>query len=319
MGATAKPRKVEIESEYGLEVRFQIIRPRGGAPHQKHLVFDDRAQFEQFFMARDGVVPELLTNWRVAPEFAWVLADDGGVCQILKRGSLKHPKDSKRKQFAPNGYCRTVVGTFNTNGHYEMDTDFTAHANRYTFTNNPQSFQGNYAVRNRDYLTNKEKLFVTNLMMYLQQGNGRMEAMVMAVKEAGYAANDIYSTLKKANLLLQQDRIMKLISEQMTDAAEELGITVKAVMKDVWEMGHGDKNGQGKARREDVRLAALKQSGVYAGMERTEILESGQLESGFSGFERNKLEDGNGKSDVEELEAEFAEFETIDKDGDKRK
>ena len=108
---------------------------------------------------------------------------------------------------------------------------------------------------------------------------------------------------------------MKLISEQMTDAAEELGITVKAVMKDVWEMGHGDENGEGKARREDVRLSALKQSGVYAGMEKPELNDQAQIDSGYSGFEPAKIVDGKDTPNLgaDALEAEFAPTQNGDK------
>jgi hypothetical protein len=314
MGMTTKPRKVEIERIYGLEIRFQIIKPRGGGAHQKHFVFDSRQQFELYFMTKDGVIPKLVTNWRVSNEGDWVLADDGGICQIIKRGDLKHGKDTAKKKVSPNGYRRTVVGTFNSSKHYGMDTDFTKHVSRYTFTNNPQAYSYMHQMKNRDYLTKKERKFVANLMMFLQQGNGRQESMIMAVKEAGYNARDIHSTLEKANLLIQQDRIMKLISEQMTDAAEELGITVKAVMKDVWEMGHGDENGEGKARREDVRLSALKQSGVYAGMEKPELNDQAQIDSGYSGFEPAKIVDGKDTPNLgaDALEAEFAQIQNGD-------
>jgi len=304
MGAVAKPRVVEIESVYGLEVRFQVIRPRGGASPRKHLVFDCLADFELFHMARDGVVPKVSPDWRLADEGDWVVADaDGGVAQILKRGGLKHPKDSVNCKVAPNGYCRTVVGTFSTNKRYRMDTDFTAHANRYTFTNNPNAYSLRYAMTHRTKLTNKEKKFVSTLMMCLQQGNGRQESLIIAVKEAGYAARDLHRTMEKANVLLQQDRIMKLISEQMADAAEEIGLTVKFVMRGVYELASS-------ARREDVRLSALNQAGKYIGMEREEIDTENQLGAGYQGFGNKPLTDGkpNGESEVEALEAEFDDF-----------
>ena len=309
MGTKPKPRKVEIDTEYGIDVRFQIIRPKDGSSLRKHLVFDSRPDFEYYFMAKDGVVPELGLNWRVAELGVWVLADDGGVCQIIHRGSLKHPKDKWRKApYSPNGYCRTVVGTFNSTKAYKMDTDFSKHINRYTFTNNPIAATYMRSIKNRDYLTKKERLFVANLMMYLHQGNGRQESMIMAVKDAGYSARDLHSTLKKANLLLQQDRIMKILSEQMKDAAEEIGITIKAIMQETWNMAQGPE----RAHREDVRLSAIKQSGSYLGMDRPEV-EQGMLSdgSGYSGFGEGAVTDGksNGETDIDELEAEFTVIE----------
>lgn len=271
-------------------------------------MFDDREQFEQFFMVRDGVVPQLELDWRLAAEGSWVLADDGGVTQILKRGTLVHPKDKYRKvAFAPNGYCRTVVGMFNTAKRYSMDTDFDKHLNRYQFTNSPIFSNAAMAMKYRTVLTHSERKFVTNLLMYLHAGNGRQESMMLAVRDAGYSANNVSSMLAKANLLLQQDRIMKLLSDQMKDAAEEVGITIKWVMKGIKELGDD-------ANREDVRLAALKQGGIYLGLERKEAEEVAQLGSGYQGFNK-QLGESSDKHDIDADELE-AEFSIIEKDGD---
>ena len=310
MSSGVRKKAVEIEREYGLEVRFQVIRPRGGGSERKYRVFDSKVQFERFFMAKDGICPPLVADWKLGEEGDWVVADDGGVVQIIKRGTLKHPRDKYRnKKVSPRGYARTVVGTFNTNGHYKMDTDFEKHPSRYSFTTNKHASNPTYAIRNRVHLTKRERLFVANLMMFLQQGNGRLESMVFAVKEAGYAASSIHVALERANLLLQQSRIMKLVSEQMVDAAEEIGLTVKFVMEGVVDLATN-------ARREDVRLSALKQAGQYIRMEAPELDLGNQLESGYSGFSGSKQLAGgksNGESDIDDLESEFADFDEVSK------
>lgn len=306
MAIKKKQRIPEIDYIHGLSVRYEIIRPRDGGAPQKWMVFNNRKDFETYFMSEEGVVPELHDDWRTAPEGGWVEADDGGVCQIIKRSSMKHPKDNGKRKIAPHGCVRTVVGTFSTNKHYAMDTDFSAHMNRYQFTNNPISANYNLSLKHRKHLTRKEKIFVANLMMYLHQGNGREESMIMAVNDAGFSQRDLRGALEKANLLIQQDRIMKLISEQIKDTAEELGITIKFVLQGVKDLAEN-------ARREDVRLSALTKAGAYLGMDKVEEeMQPGmQLQEGFQGFGKDRALGEPEEAevlDVQNMEDEFSQI-----------
>ena len=50
----------------------------------------------------------IVKNWRDGKEGDWIVSDDGQVCQVLKRGELKHRKDSK----IIKNYIRAPLGTF---------------------------------------------------------------------------------------------------------------------------------------------------------------------------------------------------------------
>ena len=96
----------------------------------KHYVFKNREEFEEYFKSEHGAVPELNIDWRTAKQRDWVLADDGGVVQILKQGDLPHPHDRPNWK-ENNGYVRTVVGSFIQSDKHLMDTDFSKHLDRY--------------------------------------------------------------------------------------------------------------------------------------------------------------------------------------------
>ena len=86
----------------------------------------------------------------------WVFSDDGRIIQLLKVSrKIKHPKDRKNYKFA-QGWCRTVVGTFLIRHNTIMDTDFSDHPNRYTFSKTIKN-TGN-RVKERKKVTNKKNL-----------------------------------------------------------------------------------------------------------------------------------------------------------------
>ena len=105
------------------------------------------------------------------------MSDDKKVVQLLKvSDKLSHPKDSKNYKQS-KGYVRTIVGTFINRDNTFMDTDFSSHANRYTFSKtikNPSS-----RVRKRTKPTNKEKEFATNVVV----GMGAVKAYMTAFNE----------------------------------------------------------------------------------------------------------------------------------------
>ena len=63
----------------------------------KHYVFDDIRDFNSFFTDEDNR-PNVCFDWRTSNEGEWVLADDGGVIQLLKRDKTT----KKEKVFATN-------------------------------------------------------------------------------------------------------------------------------------------------------------------------------------------------------------------------
>jgi cell division protein FtsL len=180
----------------------------------KHYVYDS---LDEYRAHRVGA-KDPCTNWRIAKEGAWVYSDDGRIVQLLKvKNNLPHPNDSRNYKLS-NGYVRTVVGTFIISDKTEMDTDFDAHPNRYTFSQKIKNT--NSRVKERKNVTTKEKMFAT---------------MVAAGNAIEKAYTDSYGTKhnvrKKAVMLIKQDRVMKEIEKSVMDIAKSQGIDHEWILR----------------------------------------------------------------------------------------
>ena len=185
-----------------------------------HYVFDNIEEFKEHFKKILPRTPEIKENWRFANEKDWVLSDDDRIIQLLKGAhKVKHHGDRKNYKFA-RGWVRTVVGTFINRDNTIMDTDFSSHANRYTFSKtikNPSS-----RVRKRTKPTNKEKEFATNVVV----GMGAVKAYMTAFNEENQ-----YNARKKSAILLKQERIRMEIDKTALEVAKELGIDHKYILQ----------------------------------------------------------------------------------------
>ncbi len=159
----------------------------------KHHVFDNTQDFNNFF-TDESDRPNIIFDWRNANEGDWVIADDGGVVQILKKSDIRHPNDRRNYKYCQN-YVRTVVGTFLCLPKTYMDTDFSQHKNRYTFSKSIKSPNTNFYKR--DKATKKEKVFATNVAV----GMGAVKSYMDAFSET-----DSYKAQKKAAILLKQEK-----------------------------------------------------------------------------------------------------------------
>jgi predicted regulator of amino acid metabolism with ACT domain len=158
-------------------------------------------------------------DWREANEGDWVWSDDGRIIQLLKVSkSVNHPSDSKNYKYA-KGWVRTVVGSFINRPNTKMDTDFSSHPNRYTFSKSINN--SGRRVKERKNVTRKEKEFATNIVV----GMGAVDAYKKAYKEMSDN-----SARKKATILLKQDRVMKEIEKSVLDVAKSLGIDHEYVL-----------------------------------------------------------------------------------------
>jgi len=158
--------------------------------------------------------------WKDNPqEGDWVEADDGGIVQILKRGEIKHPND-RRNYSAHRGYVRTVVGTFLINDKSYMDTDFSQHPNRYTFSKTLKNANANF--KKRKQITKKERLFATEVIV----GKDAIKAV-----QNVYGEEDFNKARKKALVLLKQERVMKEVEKGALDVAKGLGIDHEYVLR----------------------------------------------------------------------------------------
>jgi ribosomal protein L31 len=154
-----------------------------------------------------------LKDWRKSKEGDWVWSDDGRIVQLLKVSTeVRHPGDRKNYKYA-NGWVRTIVGSFLNRKNIMMDTDFSSHPNRYTFSKKIKNTANR--VYKRTKVTNKEKEFAVNIVV----GMGAIDAYKKAYNEMS-----TNGARKKATVLLKQERIMKEIEKSVLDTAKELGI-----------------------------------------------------------------------------------------------
>ena len=173
-----------------------------------HIVYDSVSEYLD-----NNPAGNIVFDWRKGNEGDWVMADDGGVVQLLKvNKKVSHPGDSKNYKYA-NGWVRTVVGSFINKENVKMDTDFDSHPNRYTFSKNIKNT--NKRIIDRKKVTKKEKEFATNIVV----GMGAIEAYKNA-----YTELSDNKARKKATVLLKQERVMKEIEKSVLDVAKGLGI-----------------------------------------------------------------------------------------------
>ena len=179
-----------------------------------HYVYDDIDEFREHH-PNTVVHPD----WKVADEDDWVYSDDARIIQLLKVAKqVNHHNDRKNYKFA-KGWVRTVVGSFINRPNTKMDTDFSSHNNRYTFSKTIKNASQRVTERNK--ITNKEKHFATNVVV----GMGAVEAYKNAYKEMSDQ-----KASKKATILLKQERVMKEIEKSVLDVAKEMGVDHKYVL-----------------------------------------------------------------------------------------
>jgi len=185
----------------------------------KHYVFFDINEYRDHFKELGMPAPIIADNWRNAPEGSWVYSDDGSIVQILKRYNLRRAGNTKNYQYSPTA-IRTIVGSFTCRDTDKMDTDFSDHPNRYTFSR--KKLTNLQRVRNRKYITSNEQLFVANFIAGHGLKNSYMDA---------YGIDNDLVAKKRAIILLRQERIMKEIEKSVIDIASDMGLTHQWVLE----------------------------------------------------------------------------------------
>jgi hypothetical protein len=211
----------------------------------KHYVYKDRDEFIGHMRQERGLVPEIVENWRDAQMGDWVLADDGGIVQILKRGTIKHPHDRKNYKFA-SGWVRTVVGTFLCRHTIRMDTDFSVHPNRYRF-NAVTDQQSHERRKSRPQLSKQEVIFAASLCA----GKKLQESY-----EEAFGPHADWRT--RAIFLLRRDRIKNLINKNIEEIAAKHGITHEYILEMLKELLE-------TTRQDQVKLSILRELAEWIG------------------------------------------------------
>lgn len=234
----------------------------------EHIVYDSVQEFVD-----NNPNENLYFDWKKAKEGDWVLSDDDRVIQLLKVSkSINHPSDRKNYKYA-NGWVRTVVGTFLTHKNTFMDTDFSSHPNRYTFSKTIKDT--NKRVKQRNKVTKKEKLFATNVAV----GMGAVKSYMDAYKELNYD-----KAKNKAAVLLKQERVMKEVEKSVLDVAKDMGVDHEYIFRSLKQLAETSVD-------ENIALQSLKEMGKAIG-----TLGGGvkRVESGvvglFQGFTPEQIE-----------------------------
>jgi len=234
---------------------------------KKHYIYN---HISEFYNDHSDVTP--IEDWRDGKEGDWVWSDDKRIIQLLRVRGISHPNDRKNYKYA-KGYVRTVVGTFLSNKKTFMDTDFSKHPNRYTFSKTIKNT--NKRIRDRKNVTNKEKMFATNVSV----GMGVVKSYMDAYEEESPG-----KAKKKAAVLLKQERIMKEVEKGVQDIAKSLGINHEYVLNNLKTLAETSVD-------ENIALQSLKELGKAIG-----TLGSGvkRVEQGvigmFSGFSPEQIE-----------------------------
>jgi len=213
-------------------------------------IFEDKEEFSMFF---GGNPPELVKDWKEGQVGDWVLADDGGVVQILyRKNELKHPRDDvgEGTYSYHRGYLRTIVAPFfiNNNPNTKMDTDTNKHPHRFRFGGAKVTDQRTRII-NRKTLTKAERVFIFNI---LHRRLNLEDAYIDAYKTNQGTGTRV---LKKALLLIKQERVMAEMKKEVADAAGKLGITQEYILSGLQNFHENEEF------EERTRLDALKTLG----------------------------------------------------------
>jgi len=228
-------------------------------------VFESKSEFQEFFRnpnhqrlilpnsPNDGTVPEL-KGWRDSKveRWDWVLADDGGVAQVLYINKRNY-----------GAYVVTPVGTFVALSDYAitkiddkerlkrlpffMDTDFRKHPKYNRMTAHDLKFG-----KNKKYgITFREFQFIHLLL----DGKDELDAILMVWPEILNVKAKYYSLMKKVN-------VREAMAEELKKRAKKAGIDEDWVIEKM-------RNLIDSAEDDSVKLKALIKLGEQIGIFKT--------------------------------------------------
>ena len=261
-------------------------------------IFKDRKEFEKFFIDIDDPIPKLL-YWKDATvqQWDWVLADDGGITQVLKRIDvangiiIKTPVGlflNPRKKYIENidNKERLKLPPF------FMDTDLSLHHDKETLDG-----LARVPINARRYQAMEKKLSYDEMrFIYLvSRGMAELDAVKRVFPELANHKQKVYSLRNKP--LVRKELLLEI-----RKVVEKLGIKddyVYEKLKDVIENTEDD----------SVKYKAIVKLGEQIGAMRSEKLmieelkvraeNAKQISSGFKGFSNDKQIEKDGKVEAE--------------------
>ena len=208
------------------------------------------------------------SDWRNAEIGDWVLADDGCVIQVLRKGEMK--KDKGRNKV--RGYVGTCTGTFATGKKTKMDTS--KRDNIYSFGGKDRE----QLLLDRTALSQSEELFV----QYLASGMLPREAYLKA-----YPTNNPGYANLMSGKLVKTERVKTAMKKELKPFLDKLGIDETYILSGIKDLADF-------AEKDDVQLKALFKLSDIMDLEdknRTTVTQvSGALFQGFQDKELLKAE-----------------------------
>ncbi len=190
-----------------------------------HLVYDDINEVPA------GTRDKVIDKWWNGEIGDWVVADDGAVMEILRKGSMGRMKGKDRLRYNVG----TVTGTYPCLASSKFTSEKKA---------NVYSFGGKFAkeyIKDRKTLTKKEQLFV----QYLASGMSMQESYLKA-----FPTNDSGYALNAAKTLITTERVKTAMRKELEPVMEDLGITPEYVLGTIKDMVE-------VSEREETKLKAI--------------------------------------------------------------
>ena len=220
------------------------------------------ASMEEFkALNPDSAVQE---SWKTADEGSWVLTDDNQVCKILRRLDFKPRSGKKNKE-----YIRTLLGTIVISPKATLKGKPVR--NIYSFSKNKWA---DAVRRDRKEPTKGEIIFAK----YVSNGLPPEEAYMKA-----FRTNNKQYAKNISSKLIKSERIQKLVTEEMREILEKVGVEPEYLLQKSKDIIDKD-----KARDSDKLRAIetlMKVAGMFpAGDKKTESL------TVFQGFSQEQLD-----------------------------
>ena len=223
-----------------------------------HTVFDAKEE-----------VPEnirYIEDWRDGRISDWVLADDGWIIQILRKGTMVKPKGKVRTV----SYIGTCTGTFLVSDKTKLDTS--KRINIYSLGGNIDRDQ---RIEERDNLSTREEIFV----QYLASG---MDARMAYLK--AFPTNDPHYAGLRAGQLVKTTRVRTAMKEELKPILEALGINETSLLRNIHTIAK-------TAQKDETKLKALFKLSDIMDLEDKNKTSVTQISGAvFQGFDTKQIE-----------------------------
>ena len=190
----------------------------------QHTVFD----------SEDEVPPNIhyLREWKDCALSDWVLADDGCIIQVIRKGTMTKPKGKVRKV----DYVGTCTGTFIISDKSKMDTS--KRTNIYSIGGDVER---NQRLDEREGLSTREEVFV----QYMAGGMDARKAYLKA-----FPTNNPHYAGIRAGQLIKTARVRSAMKEELKPFMEALGLDENYVLTNIKEVINS-------CAKDDTKLKAL--------------------------------------------------------------